>query len=100
LLLDAEQAVGEVYNVGSEEEVSIVELAERILKATGSSSELRFIPYGEVYGDQYEDMLKRSPDTTKIRNALGWVPEHDLDSIISRTVAYANQIGPETLLDG
>jgi UDP-glucose 4-epimerase len=89
-----------VFNVGSEEEVSIVELAERIVKATGSTSELRFIPYGEVYGDQYEDMLKRSPDTTKIRTALGWSPEHDLDSIIRRTIDYATQIGPEALLTG
>jgi UDP-glucose 4-epimerase len=100
LLLDSDQAIGEVYNVGSEEEVSIVELAERIKQAARSSSDLRFIPYGEVYGDQYEDMLKRSPDTTKIRNALGWIPEHDLNSIIERTIAYANEVGPEALLKG
>jgi UDP-glucose 4-epimerase len=99
-LLDGEQAIGEVYNVGSEEEVSILELAERIVAATRSSSQLRFIPYGEVYGDQYEDMLKRSPDTTKIREAFGWSPTHDLNSIIRRTIDYASRVGPERLLTG
>jgi UDP-glucose 4-epimerase len=100
LLLDGEDAVGEVYNVGSEEEVSIAELAERIIAATRSTSQMRFIPYGEVYGDQYEDMLKRSPDTRKIREAFGWAPSHDLDSIIGRTIAYATEIGPQRLLTG
>lgn len=98
LLLDSDEAVGEVFNVGSEEEVSIRELAERIVVATGSPSTLRYIPYGEVYGDQYEDMLKRSPDTSKINATLGWSPAHDLDSIIERTIAYAREVGPEKLL--
>jgi UDP-glucose 4-epimerase len=100
LLLDSEEAVGEVYNVGSEEEVSILELADRINAATGSGSAVRLIPYEEVYGDQYEDMLHRSPDTAKIRNAFGWTPNHDLDSIIKRTVSYAHEVGTERLLRG
>jgi UDP-glucose 4-epimerase len=97
-LLDEPKAVGDVFNVGSEEEISIAELAGRVIAATGSKSACRTIPYGEVYGDQYEDMLRRVPDTTKIRTLLGWAPVFDLDAIIERTVAYASEVGPETLL--
>jgi UDP-glucose 4-epimerase len=99
-LLDEPRAVGEVFNVGSEEEVSIRELAERVIGATGSSSGLRAIPYEEVYGDQYEDMLRRVPDTSKIRRLVGWTPEHDLHSIIKRTIDYAQRVGPDALLEG
>ena len=97
-LLDEPQAIGEVFNVGSEEEVSISELADRVLAATGSDSRTRAVPYGEVYGDQYEDMLRRVPDTTKIRTLLSWAPAYDLDAIIKRTIAYAMEVGPEKLL--
>ncbi len=97
-LLGEGSAIGDVFNVGSEEEVTISELGERILEATGSSSSITYIPYDEVYGDQYEDMLRRVPDTAKIRNAIDWSPVHDLDSIIKRTIAYADEAGPETLL--
>lgn len=97
-LLDEPRATGEVFNVGATEEVTIDGLAERIVAATGSASGIRHIPYEEVYGDQYEDMLHRVPDTTKVQRLLGWAPEHDLDSIIKRTVTYAQEVGPETLL--
>jgi len=99
-LLDEKAAVGEVFNIGSEEEVSIRELGERVIDITGSTSGLSFVPYKEVYGDQYpaEEMLRRSPDTTKIRKAIGWAPQHDLNSIIKRTAHYAQDVGPEVLL--
>lgn len=97
-LLSETAAIGEVFNVGSEEEVSIRELADRILEATGSSSTVRLVPYEEVYGDQYEDMLRRVPDTSKIRGATGWKPVHDLNAIVKRTIEYAHEVGPETLL--
>jgi UDP-glucose 4-epimerase len=97
-LLDEPKAVGEVFNVGSEEEISIAELAQRVITATGSASTCRTVPYGEVYGDQYEDMLRRAPDTSKIRRTIGWRPQHDLDAIVKRTIEYAHEAGPETLL--
>ena len=93
-LLDERSAVGEVFNVGSEEEVSIRELAERIVEATGSSSTIRFIPYDEVYGDQYEDMLRRAPDTSKIRRTIGWRPQHDLDAISQADDRVRARSGP------
>jgi UDP-glucose 4-epimerase len=98
MLVDEERAVGEIFNIGSEEEVSIQELAERIIAQTGSKSTLTFVPYEEVYGDQYEDMLRRVPDTAKIRSFFGWTPQHDLKSIIERTIDYATEVGPQTLL--
>jgi UDP-glucose 4-epimerase len=97
-LLAEPGAVGEVFNVGSEEEVTIRELAERIIEATGSSSTISLVPYEQVYGDQYEDMLRRSPDTSKIRGLIGWKPVHDLNAIVKRTIEYAHEVGPETLL--
>jgi len=97
-LLDSESAVGEIYNIGSEEEVTITELADRIIDASGTTSVKRYIPYDQVYSDQYEDMLRRVPDTEKIRTALNWEPQHDLNSIIKRTIAYAQDVGPSTLL--
>ena len=98
LMLDEDAAVGEIFNVGSEEEVSIRSLAERIVEQTGSGSTLSFLTYDEVYGDQYEDMLRRVPDTTKIRTTLGWEPQLDLTAIIKRTIDWAHEVGPNKLL--
>ncbi len=99
-LTDDKAAVGEVFNIGSEEEVSIRDLAERIIDLTGSTSSIRFVPYDQVYGDQYpaEEMIRRVPDTQKIRTTIGWSPQHDLNSIIKRTAAYAQEVGPEVVL--
>ncbi len=98
LMLDSDVAVGEIFNVGSEEEVTIRELAQRIIEQTGSASELTFVSYAEAYGDQYEDMQRRVPDTAKIRAVLGWEPRHDLSAIIKRTIDHAHDVGPQTLL--
>lgn len=99
-LLDEPDAVGQVFNIGSEEEVTIRELAERIVRAAGSGSEIRLVPYAEVYGDQYEDMLRRVPDTSKIRDLLRWAPAHDLDAIIKRTIDYTLEVGATNVLGG
>ena len=87
-LMDAEIS-GEIFNVGSSERVSILELAERVKRATGSSSELAFVPYDEVYGQGIEDTLHREPATAKIKNAIGWQTTLDLDQIIGDVVQYA-----------
>jgi UDP-glucose 4-epimerase len=87
-LMDAEIS-GEIFNVGSSERVSILELAERVKRATGSSSELAFVPYDEVYGQGIEDTLHREPATAKIKNAIGWQTTLDLDRIIADVVEHA-----------
>jgi UDP-glucose 4-epimerase len=87
-LMDAEIS-GEIFNVGSSERVSILELAERVKRATGSSSELAFVPYDEVYGQGIEDTLHREPATGKIKDAIGWQTTLDLDRIIADVVEHA-----------
>ena len=79
-------AVGHVFNVGNTEEVSISALAERIKKATGSSSEIVLIPYDEAYEAGFEDMPRRVPDLSKIQSVIGYEPKVQLDEIIERVV--------------
>jgi nucleoside-diphosphate-sugar epimerase len=86
-LMDATDISGEIFNVGSAERVSILELAQRVLAATGSSSELEFVPHDQVYGLGIEDVLHREPSIEKINAAIGWKPTHDLDRILADVVA-------------
>lgn len=91
-LLWESQAAGEVYNVGSDNEVTITELAERIIERTGSSSGIEYVPYERAYiYDGYEDMRRRRPDTTKVRQLIGWSPKHNLDHILDEAIADARQ---------
>src|SRR5919202_2129084 len=80
---------GEIYNVGSTESIGILDLAHRVLELTGSSSELAFIPYDQVYGQGIEDMLNRKPSIEKVRQAIGWRPALDLDRILADVVDWA-----------
>jgi UDP-glucose 4-epimerase len=79
---------GEVLNIGSTEEVSIFALAERIKAATGSESEIVLVPYDEAYGEGFEDMLRRVPDTTKIERTLGWHAAASLDQILDDVIEH------------
>jgi UDP-glucose 4-epimerase len=87
-LAAAPGAVGEVFNIGSSEEVTIEALARRTVALAGSSSEIAYIPYEEAYEAGFEDMRRRIPDTTKIHNLIGWSPEVTLDGILARVIAY------------
>lgn len=87
-LMNEPRAVGEIFNLGSNQEVSIKQLAERIISMTGSPSEIRYIPYEQAYEAGFEDMQRRVPDTTKLRNFLGFAPDTDLDSILNDVIAY------------
>lgn len=87
-VMDDPRAEGDVFNIGSSEEVTIVELAERIIARTGSSSKIDKIPYEEAYEGGFEDMRRRVPDTTKIRNLIGWEPTKNLDTIIDEVGAH------------
>jgi UDP-glucose 4-epimerase len=80
---------GEIFNVGSQEQIRIVDLAQRVIELTGSTSELVYVPYDQVYAEGIEDMLHRMPSTEKIRAAIGWQPERDLDSILADVLAHA-----------
>ena len=87
-LLDCASAAGEVYNVGNTDEISINDLAERIRTLTGSSSDIVHIPYEEVYGPGFEDMQRRTPDLTKIHEAVGYTPQHSTDDILSDVIEH------------
>jgi UDP-glucose 4-epimerase len=81
-------AIGQVVNVGSREEVTILALAERVLAATRSRSAIRRVSYDAAYGEGFEDMMRRVPDTDKIEQLTGWKPERTLDDILADIVAF------------
>lgn len=87
-LMDHDGAVGQVFNIGSTEEVSINQVAERIRKLTGSQSEIVHIPYSEAYEEGFEDMPRRVPDVSKIDALLGFKPQTGLDSILEQVINY------------
>jgi UDP-glucose 4-epimerase len=81
-------AVGEVYNVGNGEEITIMELAQKVKAMTGSKSDIRCIPYDIAYGKGFEDMEFRTPDITKIYDAIGYRPTVNLDNILRRVICH------------
>lgn len=83
-----ERAYGNVFNVGATTEISILDLAQRILDVTASKSRISLIPYDEAYGEGFEDMYRRVPDTTKVSELIGWHPTRALDDIIEDVVAH------------
>jgi UDP-glucose 4-epimerase len=88
-LLERDEAVGEEFNIGSSEELTILELAQRIIDYTGSSSEIELVPYADAYAKGFEDMQRRVPSTRKIEALLGWRPTRTLDTILRDATADA-----------
>ena len=86
-LMECPGAAGEVFNVGSSQEISIRELAERVVARTRSGSNLHFTPYQQAYGAGFEDMMRRVPCTEKIRSLTGWQARVPLDQIIDDVIA-------------
>ena len=90
-LMDDGATTGEIYNVGSTERISILELAERVQAKTRSRSELTFVPYEQVYGLGIEDTLHREPAIDKVREAIGWRPTLDLDRILADVIEHTRR---------
>ncbi len=88
-LLDDDAALGQTFNVGSADEVSILELAKLVIEHTGSTSAIDMIPYHEAYAPGFEDMVRRVPDTSKIHALTGWTPRRSLDDVLTETIAEA-----------
>ncbi len=82
------KTAGEVYNIGSGEEISINQLAQAVVARSGSRSEIRHIPYSEAYAPGFEDMRRRVPDTAKVHAAVGWQPHKTLDDILNDVIAF------------
>lgn len=93
LLIDDSRAVGRTFNIGSREEITIRGLAERVLEVTGSGSPITTVSYDDAFGADsgFEDMVRRVPDTTRIRNLTGWTPSLDLWQILEDTVGTARR---------
>lgn len=87
-LIEHPRAVGDVYNIGSSQEVTILELAERIKYLTHSDSPVEFMPYDKAYEEGFEDMLRRVPDTAKIHSLTGYQPTFRLDEILLSVIDY------------
>ena len=91
-LAECPQAVGEVFNVGSTEQVTILELAHRVLRRVGhagaAEEQIVFVPYKEAYAEGFEDMRRRIPDVSKIRRYTGWEPQHSLEDILLDVIEH------------
>jgi len=87
-LMERDEAVGEVFNVGSNEEVTIMELARRVKELTGSKSEIVTVPYDEAYEEGFEDMPRRVPDISKVGALTGFRPTVTLDQILQSVIEY------------
>jgi UDP-glucose 4-epimerase len=87
-LMDHPEAVGEVFNIGSDEEVTIQSLAERVKALTQSASEIVRIPYEQAYGQGFEDMPRRVPDITKVERLIGYRPTRSLDQILQAVIEF------------
>jgi len=87
-LMDHNEAVGQVFNIGSNQEISILKLAERVKELTQSDSDIVFIPYDEAYEEGFEDMPRRVPDITKVSQLVGFRPEMNLDGILKTVIDY------------
>jgi UDP-glucose 4-epimerase len=88
------QAVGEIYNVGSQEEITIGDLARRVVTRARSASPIVTVPYDEAYEKGFEDMQRRVPSIEKIRAAIGWQPTIPLDQTLDEVIAYFRGKGP------
>jgi UDP-glucose 4-epimerase len=87
-LVGTDKTINEVYNVGGTGEVSIKELADLVIKETKSQSSIEFIPYEKAYALGFEDMQRRVPDISKIKQGLNWAPKKNLSQIIGDVAAH------------
>ena len=87
-LADLKEAEGEIFNVGNDEEITILELAEKIKALVNSSSPIELVPYEKAYEQGFEDMRRRMPDLTKIKSYINYEPRVKLDEILQRVIEY------------
>ncbi|NQU44311.1 GDP-mannose 4,6-dehydratase, partial [bacterium] len=87
-LMATREADGQVFNVGSQQEISILKLAERVREKTGGRSEIRFIPFSEAYDDDFEDMTRRVPDITRVQKLIGYAPTFTIDQILDDVIGW------------
>jgi nucleoside-diphosphate-sugar epimerase len=96
-LMDAEDSVGEVFNIGSNQEISILDLAKRVKELTDSDSEIVFVPYDEAYEEGFEDMPRRIPDISKVNKLVAFKPEKRLDEILQAVIEFHSDSSRNTI---
>lgn len=96
-LMDADDSVGEVFNIGSSEEISILALAKRVKELTDSDSEIVFVPYDEAYEEGFEDMPRRIPDISKVNKLVAFKPEKRLDEILQAVIEFHSDSSRNTI---
>ena len=90
-IINNSSSIGEIINIGTNHEISINDLAEKIIKIANSNSKPFKIPYDEAYSPGFEDMMRRVPDISKAKKILGWEPKQNLDDIIISVINYYNR---------
>ena len=88
LLMDSKESIGQAFNIGSTNEITITDLAQKVIKLTNSSSKLVYKKHSEVFGDNFEEPQRRVPDISKIKQAVGWQPKQSLDEVIVEIAEY------------
>ena len=87
-VIDSKESIGQVFNIGNNQQITIMELAKKVIEITGSKSKIELVPYEKAYGPGFEDMQRRVPDISKIKKMLGWEPKISLEQIIKDIAAY------------
>ena len=90
LLMDSKESIGQAFNIGSTNEITITELAQKVVKLTNSTSEIVYKKHSEVFGDHFEEPQRRVPDISKIKQELNWVPKKNLSQIIADVAAHVS----------
>lgn len=90
-LIEQQDAFGQVFNIGGTEEITILNLAEKIITATGSNSRIECIPYDQAFGKDFEDMQRRVPSVDKVKRLIGFDPKTSLDAILMNVINYMRQ---------
>jgi len=85
-LMNCKQAEGKVYNIGSNEEIAIEDLADKIIEMTGSKSKKQFVSYEVAYGRPIEDMMRRVPNVEQIKKTIGWEPKTSLTETLQTII--------------
>jgi UDP-glucose 4-epimerase len=88
MVMDSNKSVGQVFNIGNNSQISIMDLARKVIDITESKSSIKNIAYENAYSEGFEDMQRRVPDISKIKRVLGWKPEINLDQIITDVAAF------------
>lgn len=88
LLMNSNESIGQAFNIGSTNEITMTELAQKVIKLTDSSSEIVYKKHSEVFGDHFEEPQRRVPDISKIKKVVGWQPKQSLDEVIVEIAEY------------